>query len=207
MIKHKENCCCFKCNPFQNKRAVSNSVLKRKGNKFSEERKKEMSDFALKIGRKPPSNKGKTYEELYGKEKSDLLKEKRKIAMIERNPASWMLGRKMSEKTLMNYRNVRLGSKSHLWRGGLTEENKLARKSLMYRNWRKAVFERDDYTCQECHQRGGKLDPDHIKPFAHFKELRYELSNGRTLCHECHKKTDTYGSKSRVYATQKSIPS
>jgi 5-methylcytosine-specific restriction endonuclease McrA len=59
--------------------------------------------------------------------------------------------------------------------------------------WRKAVFERDDYTCQMCGIRGTQLNADHIKPFRFFPALRWELANGRTLCVPCHRKTPTYG--------------
>jgi len=61
------------------------------------------------------------------------------------------------------------------------------------REWREAAFKRDHYICQECGQRGRKLQAHHIKPYKLFPELKYELSNGITLCVECHKKTDTYG--------------
>ena len=38
--------------------------------------------------------------------------------------------------------------KNHLWwRGGITKTNEKIRKSLKYKNWRKAVFKRDNYTC------------------------------------------------------------
>jgi 5-methylcytosine-specific restriction endonuclease McrA len=67
--------------------------------------------------------------------------------------------------------------------------------SAFDREWRKAVFERDEYTCIICKQKGGKLNADHIKPFKAFPELRYDINNGRTLCIECHKKTDSYGWK------------
>lgn len=56
-------------------------------------------------------------------------------------------------------------------------------------DWRKAVFARDNYTCQICKVRGTYLEADHIKPWAYFPELRFELSNGRTLCRKCHDKT------------------
>jgi hypothetical protein len=63
--------------------------------------------------------------------------------------------------------------------------------------WRKSVFERDDYTCQECGVRGGKLQADHILPYSLFEEYRWDLDNGRTLCVDCHKKTNTYGQKAK----------
>lgn len=81
------------------------------------------------------------------------------------------------------------------WKGGVTPAHKLVRRSVEFRQWREAVFQRDDYTCQFCGKRGGKIHPDHIKPFALFPELWFEISNGRTLCVKCHEKTDTYGAK------------
>src|SRR3990172_315776 len=89
------------------------------------------------------------------------------------------------------------GEKNHLWKGGITPVNNKIRQSIFYKNWRKAVFERDDYTCQHCKIKGGILHADHIKPFYLYLELRFELSNGRTLCQECHRKTPTWGYKSR----------
>jgi 5-methylcytosine-specific restriction endonuclease McrA len=71
--------------------------------------------------------------------------------------------------------------------------HKRIRASVEYRAWRLAVFTRDDYTCQMCHTRGGTLQADHIKPFSLFPELRFEVDNGRTLCLDCHTKTETYG--------------
>lgn len=70
------------------------------------------------------------------------------------------------------------------------------KKSQKWKDTRKQVFERDNYTCQNCGIRGGILHPDHIKPKARFPKLVFKLNNIRTLCPECHKKTDTYGYKS-----------
>ena len=86
------------------------------------------------------------------------------------------------------------GEKSHRWEGGKTPEATRIRNSQSYSNWRTAVFKRDDYTCLNCGVRGGKLNADHIKPFSKFPELRLDVANGRTLCFECHKKTDTFAS-------------
>ena len=60
-------------------------------------------------------------------------------------------------------------------------------------DWRLAVFERDDYTCRHCGQRGGRLQAHHIQPYKKHPELRHDLDNGLTLCIECHKKTDSFG--------------
>lgn len=85
------------------------------------------------------------------------------------------------------------GEKHWNWRGGKTKEQELVRKSIEYKTWRKSVFERDGYRCVLCgDKRGHNLEADHIKPFASNPELRFVTDNGRTLCHDCHTKTDTY---------------
>jgi hypothetical protein len=90
------------------------------------------------------------------------------------------------------------GPRSNLWRGGITEAHRYIRTSSAYVRWREAVFARDNYTCVECgDDRGGNLEADHIKPFAYFPELRFDVSNGRTLCRACHKETPTWGNKIR----------
>jgi 5-methylcytosine-specific restriction endonuclease McrA len=66
------------------------------------------------------------------------------------------------------------------------------------KRWRKAVFERDGYTCRHCDKVGGKLNAHHIKSYRNFPELREVLENGLTLCVECHKKTDNYGEKAHA---------
>lgn len=87
-----------------------------------------------------------------------------------------------------------MGDKNKSWKGGITPINEKIRKSIEYKLWRESVFERDKYTCVFCgDNRGGNLEADHIKPFAYYPELRFAIDNGRTLCHDCHQKTDTYG--------------
>lgn len=78
------------------------------------------------------------------------------------------------------------------WQGGITSESTKIRNSLKYKLWRQKIFERDNYICVLCRQRGGKLQVDHVKPFSKFKELRFDINNGRTLCKNCHKNTETY---------------
>ena len=66
------------------------------------------------------------------------------------------------------------------------------RKSKAYKDWRTAVFERDNYKCVLC-GKGRTICADHIKEFALYPELRLNVDNGRTLCLDCHKKTPGYG--------------
>ena len=92
------------------------------------------------------------------------------------------------------------GEKSYRWKGGISSENTKIRTSREYRYWREAVFQRDNYTCTICslHSGNGRaviLNADHIKPFSLYPNLRFQLENGRTLCIDCHKSTDTYAGK------------
>jgi len=110
---------------------------------------------------------------------------------------SGMAGKKHSRITKDKMRNAHLGEKSYRWTGK-SEENFRLRRSSKYADWRKAVFQRDNYTCQICKARSMKgikvvLEADHIKQFALYPELRFDLNNGRTLCAPCHRKTDTWG--------------
>ncbi|WP_052071030.1 HNH endonuclease [Rhodococcoides fascians] len=56
-----------------------------------------------------------------------------------------------------------------------------------YKDWRTAVFQRDDYTCRECGQRGGHLHAHHILRWATHPEARYDVDNGLTLHETCHR--------------------
>lgn len=102
---------------------------------------------------------------------------------------------KLSEETKKRQSLAQSREKNPSWKGGKTPEKIAIRMSKEYKLWRTAVFERDNYTCIWCGQKGGKLNADHIKPFAYFPELRFAIDNGRTLCIDCHRKTDTYGNK------------
>ncbi len=105
------------------------------------------------------------------------------------------------------------GKNNWNWQGGISSLGKKLykqiRKKRKYILWRKAVFERDNYTCRHCGQKGGKLNVDHYpKPFSQIikennlknlkdmykcKEL-WKISNGRTLCLACHREIGWRGS-------------
>jgi len=98
------------------------------------------------------------------------------------------------------------------WKGGITPLNMEIRYSKKTKIWRELVFKRDDWTCQECKIRGGKLEAHHIKMFCDIiKENKIEtlimalncnelwdINNGQTLCRGCHEKTKIF--KGNQYA-------
>lgn len=99
-------------------------------------------------------------------------------------------------------RRKRTGEENNKWKGGVTPEHEKIRKSNRYIKWRQRVFERDDWTCQDCGKRGnGTLHADHVLPFSLFPELRFDELNGRTLCKPCHRKTPTYGKFDKLLVT------
>lgn len=66
-------------------------------------------------------------------------------------------------------------------------KNQKDRNSEEYAQWRKAVFARDNFTCQMCGKHGGVLNAHHIERHRNNIERRTDVSNGITLCKECHK--------------------
>ena len=62
-----------------------------------------------------------------------------------------------------------------------------------YGLWRKYVLERDNYTCQECGEYFTSNCVHHIKSYIDYPKLRLDISNGITLCENCHKNKHRQG--------------
>ena len=121
-------------------------------------------------------------------------------------------GKKHTKKTKVK------SNLSHGGNGILYEKkgiSNLIRESENSKKWIKDIFVKDNYKCQECFIRGGKLEAHHIKAFSlilqeflntysQFSPLEdketllrlsesykpfWDLFNGRTLCVKCHNKT------------------
>ena len=85
-------------------------------------------------------------------------------------------------------RAAMIGPKAPAWNPGLSDkERKANRNYLEYKEWRTAVYERDNYTCQYCgDSTGGNLNAHHIEDYSNNPDLRTTLSNGITLCKKHH---------------------
>lgn len=70
----------------------------------------------------------------------------------------------------------------YLWSGG--QDGRMSREG---RQWRKAVMKRDRGFCRVCHATE-RLEAHHIKPFRSHPDVRWEVTNGITLCRDCHVK-------------------
>jgi len=93
------------------------------------------------------------------------------------------------------------GENNYAWNSTLTEQDRIDRRSsLIYVNWRKEVFERDNYTCQCCGAEShGDINAHHLYNFANYPDYRYKSSNGITLCESCHYELHhKYGKKSNT---------
>jgi len=112
---------------------------------------------------------------------------KRKLSLANKGQNN-RLGSTITEEHKLIIGLASKGEKNCNWKGGVTPLNEKIRKSHKYRNWRIAVFKKDNYTCQMCGKIGGRLHAHHIKSFADYPELRFIVSNGMTLCkYPCHK--------------------
>lgn len=73
------------------------------------------------------------------------------------------------------------GEQHPSWKGGNS-----VRGTKEYNEAMKACYERDDYTCQDCGERGGHKTPHHIERVSDAPEKADELDNLVLLCPECH---------------------
>lgn len=154
--------------------------------------------------------KGKTYEEYYGQEDAKLIREKMRDSHLGQEPGNKGKPSPFKNKT---YEEIGRGpspllgrerpqedrdkiSKGHLLRLGKDKPSE-ERDGPLTSRWREQVKKRDNYTCQCCGVKQEELlrivgditswlHAHHIKSWAEFPELRFEVSNGITLCWPCH---------------------
>jgi hypothetical protein len=61
------------------------------------------------------------------------------------------------------------------------------RNDAAYKEWRRQVWLRDDFKCRIADSNcEGRIEAHHILPWSAFPELRYQITNGITLCRHHH---------------------
>lgn len=107
------------------------------------------------------------------------------------NCSPWNKGLKgWTKKTKAGFQK---GKNNPNWKGGYYK----GKDKRRWREWRKTVFERDNYTCQVCEHRGNELHPHHLKKWSDYLKLRYKVNNGMTLCKFCHKTYTKFGNNKK----------
>ena len=171
-----------------------------KGKMFSEEHKRKLSENHADFSGENHPGYGRTHicteeakrrmsEAQKGRKHSVKTKKKISDAMKINNPMFNLETRKKVSETRKRLKIN--GSKIWNWKGGASSKNRKIRDSFEYNEWRKSVFKRDNYTCQKCGKKSKKgeyayLTVHHIKQFAQYPELRFDINNGLTLCLNCH---------------------
>lgn len=61
--------------------------------------------------------------------------------------------------------------------------------SQEYKEWRLAVYKRDKFTCRMCDYKGQSINAHHIYPKSKYPERTFDVTNGITLCVNCHYQT------------------
>ena len=190
-MKRTDNCWLGRKHTAESRLKMSISASKRIRKPFSLETRRKISD----------SNKGKHHSTETIRKISEARKGK---------PAPWMVGNKYQSGE-KNVHYGKFGSNHPCWKKDKKRPFQIAIRSLFkYRQWRSDVFTKDDFTCQLCWVRGCELQADHypkrfidiireckIDTFdkAILCEKLWDINNGRTLCVDCHRKTDTWGRK------------
>lgn len=108
---------------------------------------------------------------------------KRTPEQIEKT-ASKLRGRKQKPEYIEKRRLAYLASPK-VFRNGKS------RRSTKSVQWSLSIRNRDGNKCTKCGTTE-KLHAHHIVPWKDNEELRYELSNGITLCNSCHKKEEPF---------------
>ena len=162
----------------QHKEKIRSALKGRKGRVWSQEDKNKFS--VLMKGRKSP-RKGLTFEQIYGEERSNLIKEK-----MRENNSKHFLGKKHKPSSIEKLRKQRtgknnpsygkIGVNSFAWKGNLASYGAL-------HDWIRKYKPKQN-NCNICNNKR-KLELSNIS--GNYKR---ELLDFEWLCKKCHRKRD-----------------
>ena len=169
----------------------------------SQEHREKQRQISLANGSIPPSKKGwKPSEQTRlkqsfaakGKPKPWFIgrqltqEHKRKIGEAAKRNESWrvlLTPEARTKMTMWALSNARRGANHWNWKGGKSDDSKIIRNTWQWKQWRGAVFARDNYECQWCGN-NQNLNPHHRWPRKLRPDLMFDIENGITLCGSCH---------------------
>lgn len=158
-----------------------------KGYKFSEQAKASMSAKNYRRGKKF------TFTEEHRINLSKALKGKSTWSKGTKQSPEWIAKRVQARIENGTTQDVTApkGEKHYLWIKDRTValDSRRMDSGKKWSDWRKAVFARDKYTCQDCGVSKVYIEPHHIIPKRIALEKIYDINNGVTLCRPCHLKT------------------
>ena len=191
-----KNFCSRNC---KNKYILTNGV--------SEATKRKMSESAVR--------KLKEHPELLEKIRISNIGRIRSRESIEKQRVKVTGQKRTLEQIERMKKNMKRGADSNFWKGGISSLKHLVDDCDISKRWKRSILERDNFTCQVCGQYGETLEIHHKIPFADILHkivdenptktkdelfeickkdpVLWDINNGVTLCHNCHKKTDSYG--------------
>ena len=148
---------------------------------------KQYRDLCWSCAMKDGERRKKISDGNRGKHVSEETRKKISVARLGRT-FSDETKKKMSDAQKGKPRPWLQGKNSPSWKGGISPWRNQLAGTIPYKNWRTAIFKRDDYTCQMCGERGGKLQAHHIRPVRDNINtlLIFDIDNGITLCEDCH---------------------
>ena len=134
--------------------------------------RKSLIDNLLKAGKNTRFKKGQKFsKQMKEKMKGKIPWNKGTIGIMEKSTTSFKKGQTPWNKGL-----------------GVATEVQRIRMSDKYKQWAKKILLRDNYICQKCKGRGGKLEVHHKKPVCLFPELIMSDDNAETVHKDCHYK-------------------
>lgn len=100
------------------------------------------------------------------------------------------LNRELSSKRMKGSNHPMYGVRGenhHKWNPSLTDKERHDKRDTVENyHFRNSVFERDNYTCIVCGNKG-LLNAHHITNYYLDIDNRYNIDNGITMCEKCHK--------------------
>ena len=112
---------------------------------------------------------------------------------FKKGDVPWNKGKEWDDKTREKI-SMSLTGEKEFTKFRKNEQERL-RRSEKYNDWRKQVFERDNFTCQLCGLSNTYIEAHHIKSFSKHPRLRFDIKNGVTVCLDCHYSIDKYRRK------------